>query len=212
MADSIDYFYSSISPFTWFGHNAFIKLAKAHKKSIRYRPVNLMEVWKASGGVAPPQRPPMRQRYRLVELQRIADFRGLSIIPEPDSYPANAERADHCCIVLSRQGKDPGRFLFSVGEALWSHDRQVADEKVLTDLLNKAGHDGAAIIEASKDPAIAQERSANSQAAIDMDVIGAPSYVYKKEVFWGQDRLDYLDKMIASDREIFLAKPPLVPA
>jgi len=147
MAEHIDYYYTSTSPFTWFGQKALTELATKHGKKINYKPVNLMEVWKVSGAVAPPQRPPMRQRYRLLELQRVADFRGLSVIPQPDSFPANPERADLCCAVLARQGSDPGEFLFRVGEALWSQDRQVADEKVLADLLKQTGHNADEVLD-----------------------------------------------------------------
>lgn len=201
MAGHIDYFYTSTSPFTWLGHDPFVAMAKKHKKEIVYKPVNLMEVWKVSGGVAPPQRPPMRQRYRLLEMQRLGLYRGLTVIPQPDSFPANPERADCCCIVLARDGKDPGPFLFSVGEALWSQDRQIADESILAKLLDKAGFDGAAVVQDSKDESVIEERSANSQTATELDVIGAPSYVYKGECFWGQDRIDHLGHMIETDRD-----------
>jgi len=201
MAGHIDYFYTSTSPFTWFGQAPFCAVAKKHKKEIRYKPVNLMEVWKVSGGVAPPQRPPMRQRYRLIELQRIGLYRGFNVIAQPDSFPANPERADCCCILLAQQGKDPGDFLASVGEALWGQDRQIADESILAELLDSAGFDGKAIVEESKAPAIAEVRSANSQEAIDLDVVGAPAYVYKGESFWGQDRIEYLDHMIETGRD-----------
>lgn len=200
MAEHIDYYFTSHSPFTWLGHNAFVSVAEKHKKQINYKPVNLMEVWKVSGAVAPPQRPPMRQRYRLTELLRVADFRGLSIIPQPDSFPTNPERADLCCAVLTQQGKDPGPFLFSVGEALWGQDRQIADENLLADLLTKTGHDGQSVVAASKDDAFAELRSTNSQDAIEIDVVGAPSYVYENEVFWGQDRIDYLDHTLTTGR------------
>ncbi len=200
MSDHIDYFFSSHSPFTWLGHNTFIEVARKHGKKINYKPVNLMEVWKVSGAVAPPQRPPMRQRYRLTELQRVADYRGLKIIPQPDSFPTNPERADLCCAVLVEQDKDPGPFLFSVGEALWGQDKQIADEGLLAELLDKAGHDGAAVVEASKEASLSEIRSANSQDAIELDVVGAPAYVYNDEVFWGQDRISYLDHAIATGR------------
>lgn len=201
MTGHIDYFYTSTSPFTWFGHKDFCAVAKKHNKEINYKPVNLMEVWKVSGGVAPPQRPPMRQRYRLIELQRIGHYHGLEVIAQPDSFPANPERADCCCIILSQLGKDPGPFLSSVGEALWGQDRQIADEKILAELLDKDGHDGSAIVEASKESAITEIRTANSQEAISLDVVGAPAYVYQGESFWGQDRIAYLDHMIESGRD-----------
>ncbi len=201
MADHIDYYYTCTSPFTWFGHEEFSAVAKKHNKTINYKPVNLMEVWKVSGGVAPPQRPPMRQRYRLLELQRIGDYRGLTVIAQPKSFPANPERADCCCILLSQQGKDPGPFLVSVGEALWGQDRQIADESILAELLDKAGFDGKAVVEESKHLSIAEVRSANSQEAIELDVVGAPAYVYKGESFWGQDRIAHLDHMIETGRD-----------
>lgn len=207
MAKEIDYYYTSTSPFTWFGHKAFCSVAEKHGAKINYKPVNLMEVWKTSGAVPPPQRPPMRQRYRLLELQRIAHFRGLTVIPQPDSFPANPERADLCCIVLSQRGDDPGGFLFSVGEALWSQDRQIADEAVLAELLTKEGFDGEAVVATSKDAEFTEIRNSNSQDAIGLDVIGAPSYVYDSEVFWGQDRVDYLDTMISSGRAAYSGKP-----
>ncbi len=201
MTNHIDYFYTCTSPFTWFGQKPFAAVAAKHKKEVRYKPVNLMEVWKVSGGVAPPQRPPMRQRYRLLELQRVGHFHGLDVIAQPNSYPANPERADCCCILLAQQGSDPGEFLFSVGEALWSQDRQIADEAVLIELLDKAGFDGKTTVQDSKDPAIAEMRKANSQEAVELDVVGAPAYVYKNEVFWGQDRIAHLDHMIETDRD-----------
>ena len=201
MSGHIDYFFTAVSPFTWFGHEQFIAVAKKHNKDVVYKPVNLMEVWKVSGGVAPPQRPPMRQRYRLLELQRVGHFRGYTVNPQPNSFPANPERADCCCILLVQQGKDPGPFLLSVGEALWSHDRQIADESILAELLDKAGFKGSEIVEQSKDPAIVEVRSDNSQEATSLDVVGAPAYVYKGESFWGQDRIDYLDHMIETDRD-----------
>lgn len=201
MSGSIDYYFTCHSPFTWFGHNAFVEVAKKHNKTINYKPVNLMEVWKVSGAVAPPQRPPMRQRYRLIELQRVADYRGFTVIPQPDSFPTNPERADLCCAVLVQQGKDPGPFLFSVGEALWSQDRQIADESLLAELLDKAGHDGQSVVAASKEESLAAVRSENAQQAVEIDVVGVPSYVYRGEVFWGQDRVDYLDHVITTGRD-----------
>ena len=73
------------------------------------------------------------------------------------------------------------------------------------ELLDKAGFDGKTIVADSKDPSIAEIRNTNSQEAIDLDVVGAPAYVYQKEVFWGQDRIDYLDHMIESGRDPILS-------
>lgn len=205
MSDSIDYYFTLISPFTWFGQKQLSEIAKKHDKKINYKPFNLMGVWEISEAVPPGARPPVRQRYRLIELERVASFHGLSVIKQPTNFPTNPELADRCAIAIEEAGGDAGGFAFSVGEALWAHDRQVADEAVIGELLSANGFVAKDILKAAADPKTADIRAANTKAAIEADAIGAPAYVYSGEVFWGQDRLDHLDHMISTGREAFTA-------
>ncbi len=203
MAGAIDYYFTSISPFTFLGHQALMAVAVKHGVAVNFKPFNMMEVWKISGAVPPGQRPPVRQRYRLVELQRVAAYRGLALNPKPSNFPTDPTRADLCCAALVLDGKDAGGFLHQVGTALWHDDRQVADVDVLGEILTAQGHDAAAVLEASESDAAKALRAQNTADAIAADAIGAPAYVYGGEVFWGQDRIEYLDQMIASGRAAF---------
>ena len=203
MADHIDYYFTSVSPFAWLGHNSLREIAERHGKRVRYRPVNLAGVWEMSGSVPLPKRSPTRQRYRLIELQRIADFRGLTIKTQPKHFPTDPSLADHCVIALQERGEDPGPFCFAVGEALWSADRQIADKDVLAELLGRTGHDAEAVLTAAGKDETAAIRAQNTEQAIASDAIGAPCYVYLDEPFWGQDRLELLDAMIGSGRRAF---------
>jgi 2-hydroxychromene-2-carboxylate isomerase len=203
MCDHIDYFFTSVSPFTWLGHQALLDIAGRHGKRVAYRPFNMMEVWEVSGAVPPARRSPTRQRYRLVELQRTARMRGLKLKPIPKTFPTDPAQADHCIVAITENGGDPGDFLFCVGEALWRDERQVADKEVLGELLRHCGHDPDRILALAAQDRIAEIRADNTRAAIAADVIGAPAYVYSGEVFWGQDRLDDLDEMIGSGRGAF---------
>jgi 2-hydroxychromene-2-carboxylate isomerase len=203
MDDAIDYFFSSVSPFAWLGHRQLMSIAGKHGKKVRFRPVNLMGVWAVSGSVPLGQRTPLRQRYRLIELQRIALMRGLHLNPKPSSFPTDPELADRTIIALNDAGRSAADFAFAVGEALWSKDRQIADEGVISALLKECGFDAAHIIELAKAPHAGEVREANTRAAIEADAIGSPCYVYKGEPFWGQDRLDHLDQMITSGRGPF---------
>ena len=205
MSANIDYYFTHTSPFTWLGHSQLVEIADKHSKVINFKPVNLMDVWDISGAVPPVARPPVRQRYRLIEIKRIAEMRGVPIIATPSNFPTNPELADRSAISICETGGNPAEFTFSVGEALWTQDRQIADEAVIADILTRTGHDAAAILAAAKSPKTAEIRAANTIAANKADAVGAPAYVYKNEVFWGQDRLDYLDQMIASGREAFSA-------
>lgn len=203
MAENIDYYFTLVSPFAWMGHQQLLQIAGKHGVAINFKPVNLAGVWEVSGGVPPAQRTPTRQRYRLIELQRIAEQRGLHLNVMPQHFPTNPLLADCCVIAITEAGSDPADFAFSVGEAVWSRQLQVADEAVIAELLEKCGHDPAAIIARAGTEEIIAKREANTKAAIDADAIGSPAYVYKDEVFWGQDRLDLLDRMIASGRDAY---------
>ncbi len=203
VSDTIDYYFTCASPFVYLGHRALLALAEKHQKTVAFKPFNIADVWAESGAVPIPQRPAVRQRYRLIELQRIAHIRGRDINIQPAHFPTDPTRADLCCAALVATGQSPAVFLTSVGEALWEKEQQIADDEVLARLLGEAGHDASAILQAASGDEAAAIRAANSKQAVAADAIGAPTYVYDGEVFWGQDRLDYLDAMIASGRAAF---------
>ena len=203
MSDTIEHFFTSASPFAWLGLGKLREIAERHDKAIHHRPVNLAGVWEHSGGVPLPQRPAVRQRYRLIELQRIARLRGLELNPKPVHFPTNPELADRTIIASVRSGGNAEKLFFAIGEALWSQDRQIADQAVMSDLLERTGHDPEAILAAAAGEETAKVRETNTNAAVKADAIGSPAYVYKDEVFWGQDRLEMLEEMIASGRPAF---------
>jgi 2-hydroxychromene-2-carboxylate isomerase len=207
MPETIDYFFSTISPFAYLGHDTLHEIAKRHDCAIRYRPFSIGGVWEKSGSVPLGQRSPVRQRYRLIELQRIAWQRDVKLNLKPRHFPTNPERADLCCAALVLAGGDPGNFARRVGEAIWARDLDIADETVLADLLGESGFDAAQVLDQSRQPQAAEARAKNTADAVALDAVGAPSYAYKGEIFWGQDRLEMLEAMIASGREPFRAPP-----
>lgn len=205
MTDAIDYYFTCASPFVFLGHQALLEVADKHQKTINFKPFNIADVWAESGAVPIPKRPPVRQRYRLIELQRAAQFRGLEMNIQPRHFPTDPTRADLCCAALIGSGQSPAGFLGAVTRALWTQQQQIADDAVLGDLLSANGHDATAILAAAQQPEAAALRTANSADAVAADAIGAPAYVYRGEVFWGQDRIEYLDIMLSSGREAFSA-------
>lgn len=205
MPDSIDYFFTTISPFTYLGHRRLMEIAGKHGRRVNLRPVTLAAVWENSGSVPLGQRSAARQRYRVVELQRFAAYRGLKLNPKPAFFPVNPARADLCCVALTLAGKDASGFAFRVGEAVWTQEKDISDETVLAELLAAEDHDAAAVLGASRSAEATDALAANNDAAIAADAIGVPTYVYMGETFWGQDRLELLDAMIASGRAPYKA-------
>lgn len=200
MTRQIEYFFTSISPFSYLGHDAIVGVAAKHGATLNYRPVNLAGLWAESGAVPLPQRPVVRQKYRLVELQRCAAFRDLPITPKPAHFPVDAALADHTVIAIRQSGGDPAAYLGAVFRAIWAEEKNIGDEAVLAELLAASGFDPEDILRAAKAEETAAIRATNTEDAVSAGAVGVPAYVVDGETFWGQDRVELVDHMLTSGR------------
>ena len=199
---AIDYYFYGQSPFTLLGHAALQAVAKKHGASVNFRPVVLKDLWAESGAVMPAERPPVRQRYRLLELQRIAVKRGIQIALKPKHFPTDIVLADSCAAILAEDG-EPWDYVEAVGRGVWVDEVDMADEAEIAKCLDAAGHDASSVIERAKSGEAADIIAANSRAAIEADAVGVPAYVLDGEVFWGQDRIEFLADALATGRPAF---------
>lgn len=205
MSVSLDYYFTSISPFTYLGHKAFIKTASKHGATINYRPVDLMGLWEVSGAVPPDQRPAVRQRYRAVELQRIAERRSLRINIKPEHFPVDPSLADHCVIAIVSSNGNPDLFMRGIFAAVWLDDKNISDTAVISRCLQAAGHNVESVVDMAMTDESATVREQNTRDAIGVDAVGVPTYVLNGEAFWGQDRIKYLESALASGRGAYTA-------
>ena len=204
----IDYFLSAASPFALLGHAALRAVAERHGATVRFRPVDVAGLWAVSGAVMPAQRPPVRQRYRLVELQRLRLQRGVPINLRPRHHPTDIALADRCTIAVAEAGGDVWAWAEAAGRGVWVDEVDMADEREILARLQATGADearAAALLERARSPEIETVRQRNTQDAIAADAVGVPAYTLRGEVFWGQDRIEALDAMLASGREPFAA-------
>lgn len=203
----IDYYYAGASPFSYLGHRAFEAVARKHGCGIAYKPVKLADLWAISGAVVPAERPPVRQRYRLIELQRAADMRGLPLNPRPRHFPVDPTLADQAAIALLEARLDPSDYIFAILSAVWANDENISDPAITEKHLGACGFDGAAILESAQSEHVAAIRKRNGEDAIAAGAIGVPAYVLNGEVFWGQDRIDWLDHALETGRAPYRAEP-----
>ena len=201
----IDYHFSGASPFALLGQSHFREVAERHGAQVRFRPVDVGALWAVSGAVMPARRPPVRQRYRLVELQRLAEYRGLPLNPKPKHFPVDATLADGCAIAVQEAGGDPHAFIGANCRSVWVEEQDISDESVIRANLLVAGHDADAIVGAAGGTEVAALREANTGAAVAASAPGVPAYVVDGEVFWGQDRLEHLDHMLQTGRDPIIA-------
>jgi 2-hydroxychromene-2-carboxylate isomerase len=203
MPATIDYFFTSISPWTYLGHDAARALAAKHGVTLAVRPVNLGGMFKVSGQVPLAERPAVRQRYRLVELQRFAHYRGKPLNVRPAHFPTDPTLADHTICAIVAAGGDPLDYMGTVFAAVWAGEQNIAEEATLSGLLSAAGFDADAILAKARTPEIAAIRARNTEDAIAVDASGVPCFVHDGEPFWGQDRLDLLDHALTTGRPPF---------
>jgi 2-hydroxychromene-2-carboxylate isomerase len=196
---TVDYYFTPQSPWTYLGHERFAQIARAADAKVRVLPVDLGgKVFPVSGGLPVGQRAPQRQAYRLLELQRYSDHLRAPINVKPKYFPVSGDESARLIIAVDmHDGSDAAmKISGAVFSAVWVRERRIADEKVLAELLAECGLDPARL-EQSHSQAVQERYEANTQQAIDAGVFGAPSFVVNGEIFWGQDRLDFVERRLA---------------
>ncbi|WP_421867742.1 2-hydroxychromene-2-carboxylate isomerase [Motiliproteus sp.] len=192
MSPQIDYFFTSMSPFTYLGHRTLLQMAQDAGADIHFRPVKLGPVFAAAGVVPLPQRPVCRQQYRLLEIGRWANKRGLPINQQPAHFPTNPGLADRCAIVLQQNNLDVGRFVSRALAACWAEEKDIADEGVIRKILDDLEMETELLLQQAASAQIEAIYEANTNAAVEQGVLGVPAYLLEGQQFWGQDRLELL--------------------
>jgi len=199
MGKHVDYYVSLNSPWTYLGSKRFEAIAKRHGASVTIWPVDFGAVFAVSGGLPLPKRAPQRQAYRMMELKRWRDHLGVPLTLQPKFFPANEAPAARAVIALREQGRmaDAIRVGHAVLHALWVDEKDTGDAATLRAIVAGCGLDADAVMKAADTPEIAAAREAYTKHAIAQGVFGAPSFVIDGEIFWGQDRLDFVDRKLA---------------
>jgi 2-hydroxychromene-2-carboxylate isomerase len=166
-------------------------IAARHGATIHAKPVDYGVIFPVSGGLPLGKRAPQRQAYRLSELARWREHLGVPLTIQPKYFPVDGTRAAHliCGAPEDKRMAVAGDLL----AAVWAREENIAEDAILAAVAARRGiADVAGAIEAGK-----AGYEANTQEGLSRNVFGAPTYVYRDELFWGQDRLDFLDRALA---------------
>jgi carboxymethylenebutenolidase len=201
MPHTVDYYLAPTSPWTYLGHERFVRIAAAAGAQVRVLPFDLGKVFPVSGGLPLPKRAPQRQAYRLVELRRFSQWLGMPLNLQPKFFPAPGDDAARLIIAVGQaDGVQAGlKIAGAILAAVWAQERDIASSDTLATLLAECGLPPQRLAQ-SREAAVQQQYDANTQAAIDNGVFGSPTYAVDGELFWGQDRLDFLERELSSNR------------
>jgi len=197
----IDYFLAPHSPWTYLGHERFVAIAREAGATVRPIPIDLLKLFSVSGGLPLSQRPAQRQAYRLLELRRFSRHLGMPMHVEPTFFPVVPHAAARLIIAVdAADGAEAAlRLTGALLRAVWEQQRDIADAATLTAILGEQALPAERLARSAADD-IGARYDANTQRAIDASLFGAPSYVIDGELFWGQDRLDFVQRALAADR------------
>ena len=196
MSKSIDYYLSLNSPWTFFGHARIVSIAQRAGATLNLIPVDFSIVFPVTGGLPVNKRAPARQAYRLAELKRWRQFLDIPLNLAPAHWPAADTLATSMVSTLHAQGGDALTLAGAFMHAVWVEERDIGDEQTQLAIAEEQGVEGGPLLAAAKSSDFEQARETASRAAIERGVFGAPTYVIDDEVFWGQDRLDFVARAL----------------
>jgi 2-hydroxychromene-2-carboxylate isomerase len=198
MSRTVTYYLSLNSPWSYMGGDGLAAIAQRRGAMVDVRPVDVMRLFKESGGQPLSQRPKARQDYRLWEIKRWSRRLGLPVLANPDAFPCDERLAAACVLTVKAGGGDALRLATALGGALWVDNRDLAAREVVADVLTADGFEAGAVLAEAEGRADhwETERQANTDAALAVGAFGVPTYVIGDEPFWGQDRLDFVDEAL----------------
>ncbi len=198
MAKVIDYYLTLNSPWAYLGGRRLAEIAARRQATVRVKPVDYGEIFPKTGGLPLAKRAPARQAYRLTELRRWSRFLEIPLNLQPKHFPAADLIAAGMVIAAGDSGGDPLALANAIGRALWAEERDIADQETLEDIAGETGHDGGALLAAAGRPEVGKRYKALTREALERGVFGAPTYVFEEELYWGQDRLNFLDRALGA--------------
>ena len=191
----VDYFMSHGSPWTFLGHNRLNKIVKKFNVQLNMYPVNYGEIFPISGGLPVSKRSLQRQKIRLQELKRWAEFLNIDLIPEPKFFPSKSLLPSLLIIAakIKKTNKD-FELASSIMNALWVKELNIDEENSLKNIMDNLELDSEDLLSFAKSQECESIFKEYTKIAIEKNVFGAPTFIIDDQIYWGQDRLDFIER------------------
>ena len=197
MSRTIDYYHFLVSPWSYLAIGRLNEIASRHGATVRYKPIDVMATFANMGGQPLAKRHPSRQRNRLIELARWSEYLGIPINLQPAHFPVDPSLASRMVLAAGNREQDAGALSDAVLTAVWRDEKNITDPATLTSVAAECGLDGEALLADAASDMLEQQFADTTSEAHEADVFGSPTWVLDGENFWGQDRLEFLDRALA---------------
>ena len=199
MSKTIDYFLTAASPWAFLGHERVSEIAARFNAKVNHKPLDLVGgVFPHTGGVPVKQRSAARQAYRMAELRRWSGLYGIDMKLQPNYFPPKTPLADHAITAAVVQGEDPTALIQGIMESLWVEDKDIDDLDTLRDVATRRGYTNLDFLDQRQSADVLARYEANTKEGLERGVFGVPTYIIGDELLWGQDRIDFVERILAA--------------
>ena len=200
-------YYSLSSPWAYLAGPQLQDIVRRHRVRLLLKPYDFQTVVPKTGGVPIRTRPEPRRAYHDLELARWSEYLGMPLVLKPRHYPYEKpadpnwnKYAGWMVITAQDQGLDAFPLSHAILRAVWAEERNIALPETRRQIADENGYDGAALVAAEQSPRVQELYRTYSDEALALGVFGAPSFVLDGVIFWGQDRLGFVDRALARKR------------
>jgi 2-hydroxychromene-2-carboxylate isomerase len=200
-------YYSLSSPWAYLASPQLQDIVRRHRVRLLLKPFDFQTVVPKTGGVPIRTRLAPRRAYHDLELTRWSEYLGMPLVLKPRHYPHQTpadpnwnKYAGWMVIAAQDQGLDAFLLSHAILRAVWAEERDIALPEVRRQIADENDYDGAALVAAEQSPRVQELYRTYSDEALALGVFGAPTFVLDGEIFWGQDRLGFVDRALAKKR------------
>lgn len=199
MNNMLDYYFATPSPWAYLATPRIIELEKKYNLEINWKPADLMEIFSIHGVANVKDRPQPVQLNRLTELGRWSKFLNMPLTIQPKYFPVDPTLSHKVIILAQKNNIDVKNLIFSFQKAVWADEKDISNENVILEICKTNKFESSSIITDANSEEIQNEYKNNTKDALSQNVWGSPTFVYNNELFWGQDRIEFLERAIQNN-------------
>ena len=196
MSKSVEFFFDVGSPTVYLAATQLSKIAGRHGATVLWRPFLLGGVFKATGNVSPATAP-AKSRYMGDDLERFARRYKVPFLFNP-FFPVNTLALMRGAVAYQQQGR-LDQYIEAIFSAMWVTGKNMNEPTIVAEVLDTIGIGAQEFLVAIAAQDVKDKLKSNTEEAVERGAFGAPTFFVGDEMFFGQDRLDFVEAALAAD-------------
>jgi len=197
MTRTIDFYFDFPSPYSYLAHTQLPRIASDHRATVAYHPFRILELMKLVGNRPTTIECKSKGKYASIDLQRWTRLYKVDFARNPNSRSFDFAELDRGALIAIADGRG-AEYVTAIFAAIWGRPVDLSQRSVFIDVLDAAGFDGQSLLQRAANEGIAAQLEAQTKAAAERGVFGAPTMFVGDQMFFGNDRLDFVAEALRS--------------